>query len=253
MRTPKHPYGLRQLLRSVICLALLLSATASNAEINSVETCRTAIAEDPQVAREDASVWFRNGGGVPARLCEAAALEEMGANATAARILTGMAANPNRAMDAVLRATIFADGARLWLVSGRPDLTLEALRQAETLVVPDSDLIILRARAQAALDDWPAALVTVSPLAEQLPGNADLQALLAATLLENGKLPEAKEAAQRALTIEPALPQGLFQMAKAEAALGNTTEASRLLLQIINTWPNDPIADQARQQLQSLN
>ena len=97
------------------------------------------------------------GGGVPARLCEAAALAALGAHGTAARLLTSLAANPNRAISAGLRAVILTDGARQWLDAGRPDLARAALAEADQITVPDADRQILAARAAAAEADWPAA------------------------------------------------------------------------------------------------
>ncbi len=252
MRAPDPEYGLHLVLRSIFLLFLLCGAGAASADITSAETCRSAIAENPETAREDAAFWYRTGGGVAARLCEASALEAMGATATAARILTGIAENPNRAMDAVLRATVFTDGARLWLDAGRPDLTLEALRQAETLLVPGPDTVILRARAEAALGDWPAALATIGPVIEKRPDDAGVQAFLAAALQETGKYKEARAAATRALEIDPDQPYGLLQLAEADAALGDVSAASDTLFRLIDLYPDGQLAAVARQRLQSL-
>ena len=79
-------------------LLALLAAPPAHGEIRSAADCTAAVAADPAAAREDAALWQRTGGGVPARLCEAAALSALGANATAARLLTNLAENPNRAI-----------------------------------------------------------------------------------------------------------------------------------------------------------
>ena len=64
-----------------LVLAALLAAPGARAEIRSADECAAAVAADPAAAREDAAVWLRMGGGVPARLCEASALAALGAHA----------------------------------------------------------------------------------------------------------------------------------------------------------------------------
>ena len=143
-------------MRRLFLLALLAAAPA-HGEIRSAEDCAAAVAADPAAAREDAALWQRTGGGVPARLCEAAALSALGANATAARLLTNLAENPNRAIGRALRAVIFTDAARQWLDADQPDLAAAALDRADALAAAPPDRQVLRARVAAAAGDWPAA------------------------------------------------------------------------------------------------
>ena len=89
--------------------------------------------------------WWTAGG-------EAAALEAMGATASAARILTALASNPNRAMDRDLRLVTLADGARLWLAAGAPDEAGAALDAADQLVYLEPTRVNLQLAEERAPD-----------------------------------------------------------------------------------------------------
>lgn len=119
-------------MRRLLLLIALAPAPAA-AEITSTDECQAAVAADPAQAREDAAIWFRSGGGVAARLCEADALSALGAHTTAATLLTRVAENPNRAMNADLRVLVFGDAAAEWLAAERPDLTLATLTRPTRL------------------------------------------------------------------------------------------------------------------------
>src|SRR5690606_33746399 len=123
--------------------------------------------------------WTRRGGGAEARLCEAAALAAMGATATAARLLTALAANPNRAMGVQSRATALIDAARLWLDAGAPDLASEALDSAARLTPDEREIALVRADIAAAEGDWPAALAALDARLAADPEDAPARALRA--------------------------------------------------------------------------
>ena len=134
-------------MRRLFLIAAVISsvaAAASAEEITSADQCDAAVAANPASAREAAAVWYRLGGGTAARLCEASALEAMGADTTAAQLLTGVAQNTNRAMPLDLRATVLEDAGRLWLRAGRPDLTLETLASANRLTAADPDAHVVQ-------------------------------------------------------------------------------------------------------------
>ena len=243
-------------MRRLFLIALLAAAPISAgaaAEIRTPDECNAAIAADPAAAREAAAVWQRMGGGVPARLCEAAALAALGAHGTAARLLTSLAANPNRAISAGLRAVILVDGARQWLDAGRPDLARAALAEADKITVPGADRRILAARAAAAEADWPAAQAALEAALAERPDDALAHALLAAALRNqddpNGALAEAK----RAKALDPDLPEALFETGAALAETGDTARASQVWLELIAAHPDSSLAALARANLQRLN
>ncbi|MBA3324514.1 MAG: hypothetical protein H0T41_04335, partial [Rhodobacteraceae bacterium] len=141
--------------RAILVLALSLACAApGRADIRSAEACAAAVAADPEAAREEASLWTRLGGGAEAALCEALALEAMGAAGAAALLLTRLAENPNRALAPDLRLAILEDAARLWLVAGRPDLARATLDTLDALAPAPPERLMLRARVAAAAGDW---------------------------------------------------------------------------------------------------
>ncbi len=240
-------------MRWLLLLAALAAAPAARAEIRSAEACRAAVASNPAAAREEAAIWSRLGGGVPARLCEASALAAMGAHASAAELLTAMAANPNRAMSAGLRAIVLADGAREWLAAGRPDLARAALAEADKITDPDPDRQLLLARAAAAEADWPTARTTLEALLAAKPDDALAHALLAATLRHQHDPAAALAEAERARALDPDLPEALFETGAALAETGKPEAAATVWLELIDHHPDNALAPLARANLQRLN
>jgi tetratricopeptide (TPR) repeat protein len=240
-------------LRWLTALALLLLPAAAVAEIRSADACGPAIAADPALAREDAAVWSRMGGGLPARLCEAEALSALGAHATAAQLLTRVAESPNRAMTADLRATILGDAAAEWLDADRPDLARAVLLQVDSFADPTAERLMLRARAEAGVADWPAAQSSLEAALGLAPDDALAQALLAATLRQQDDALGAVVAADRSLRLDPDLPEALFEAGAARAETGDVAGASQFWLELLRTHPDSPLAAAARTNLQRLN
>ncbi|MEM8571192.1 MAG: hypothetical protein AAGG56_09815 [Pseudomonadota bacterium] len=221
-------------------------------EIRSVQECEAAIISDPQLAREDAGQWARSGGGVQAKICEAAALEALGATATAARLLEGVAANPGRAMPRDLRAVLFEDAARLWLEKDQPEFALAALDRADQISDAEPERLRLRARAAAAYGNWPEATEALDALIEVRPESARAHALRAASLRHEGRLTMALWSAQTALRLSPDLPEGQFEAGAAAAELQDMQEAKSHWLKLVRLYPDHPLADAARRNLAQL-
>ena len=233
-----------------VCLGL---ASPADAEIASTADCAAAIRADPATAREDAALWARTGGGVEARVCEAAALESLGAYATAARLLTALAENPNRAIGTSGRAVLFEDAARLWLDAGQASLARAALASADRLTEAPPRRLMLRARAEAASGDWSAARATLDAVLAAEPGSAMALSLRAATARRLGDPAAALADAESARALDPALPEAIFETAAALAETGRVSEAGDLWLDLIRLQPDSPLAEAARRNLQSLN
>ena len=240
-------------MRRLFLLALLAAAPAARAEIASTEACAAAVAADPAAAREDAALWFRTGGGVAARLCEATALAALGAHATAAELLTNLALNPNRAMSETLRAIVLADAAAQWLDAGQPDLAAVALDRADALAAAGPDRLVLRARVAAAAGDWPAAEAALRAALAAAPDDALAHALLAAALRNAGDPAAALPEAEQALRLAPELPEALFETGAALAETGDTARAADLWLRLIEAHPESGLTPLARANLQRLD
>jgi len=230
----------------------MATPAAAEVTIAAPEDCAPAIAADAAAAREAAAVWSRLGGGVPARLCEAAALEAMGATANAAVLLTRLAENPNRALGADLRTTIFGDAARAWLRVERPDLARAALASAATIAPPDAGRLLLTTRAAAAEADWAAARDALDTLLAANPAHALGHALRAAALRHLGEPQAALTEAEAALARDPTLPEALFEAGAAQAELGDRAAAAEFWLRLIDQDPTTDLARLAQRNLQVL-
>ncbi len=238
---------------TVLAAAALLAASPAAAEIRSPQACDTAIAADPAAAREEAAVWTRLGGGTAAELCEAAALEAMGAAGSAARLLTALGQDRRRAHPLDLRVAILADAARLWLAADRPDLALQTLDAADRLAPTVPARLELRARIAAAAEDWPAATAALDALIAADPKDAAARALRAGALRRAGDAPAARTEAAAALALAPDLPAALFEAGAAAAETGDIAAAEAAWLRLIAAHPDDPLATFARRNLAGLN
>jgi hypothetical protein len=219
---------------------------ALTAEIRSAAACGPAVAADAEAAREAASHWYRHGGCAEARLCEAAALEALGAHATAAALLTRLAENPNRVLPRHLRGAILADAARLWVAAGRPETARAALASAARLAPPDAAADLTAARAAAALGDWKDARDALDRVLAEEPGHALARALRAATLRAAGEAESALAEARAALAASPDLAEARFEEAAALAELDRTEAAVAAFLDLAADTPDHDLAPLAR-------
>jgi tetratricopeptide (TPR) repeat protein len=233
-----------------LALAALAAAPAA-AEIRSAADCAAAIAEDAAAAREAAAVWTRLGGGAEAEICEAAALEAMGAMGAAALILTELAENRRRALPAALRLAVYEDAARLWLADGRPELAVQVLDNLDRLAPATPDRLRLRARVAAEAGDWPQATAALDALIAAAPDDARARALRAASLRLGGAPYAARAEAEAALALDPDLPEGLFEAAAAAAETGDRAAAATLWRRLIAAHPDHELATLARRNLAS--
>lgn len=241
-------------MRRLIAAALFATTLPwpAAAAITNTDECKAALAGDPATAREDAAVWERNGGGVPARLCSAAALAALGAHATAAQMLTGIAESPNRAMSTSLRVQVLVDAADQWLAAGKPGIAREALGRADKLALPDARRLVLTARVAAAEADWPTAETALRAALTTAPDDAATHALLAAALRNQGDATAALPEADRAAALAPDLPEALFELGAARAEIGDSRGAAKAWLTLIEKHQDSSLAGLARLNLQRL-
>ncbi len=225
----------------------------NDSEITSAAECEAEIARAPSTAREKAALWYRLGGGVEARLCEASALEAMGADATAAQLLTQVAQNPNRVMDLDLRATTYEDAARLWQRVGRPDLARDALLSANRLTDPTAERWVSLARAQAGVENWPQARDALDKALALDPDDPISLALRAATRRHLDDTEGALADADKALEIAPDRPEALFEKGAALATMGDMPGAAAAWTRLIELHPDSDLAAPTRRNLQRLS
>lgn len=232
--------------------ALLVLAGPADAAIRSMAECRAAIAADANRAREEAAQWVRFGGGAEARVCEARALEALGARKNAAVILTETASDRGNGLPAATRANLLREAGRLWLALGEPALANATLSAVLEIVKEDADTLALRAEALGRLRLWPAAVDDLTRALALDPARADILALRAAARRRTEDKAGALADAEAALAILPHLPEALFEKGASLALLGRTDAALDVWFRLIELHPDSEMAALARRNIQQL-
>lgn len=215
--------------------------------------CRQRIAQNPTLAREEAAIWSTFGGGAEALVCEARALEELGARTSAARILTEVATDRGNGLPAATRALLLREAGRLWLVTRQPRLTIKTLTSANELARADIETLSMLAEAHAQLGEWDNALQELTEGLELDPTRADLMTLRAAAKRKSGDPAGALTDSEAALRLLPAYMEAMFEKGAALALLDRMPEALDVWFKLIELDPDGPMADLARRNIQRLS
>ncbi len=229
-------------------IALTLSVEAQ--EVRTYEDCLALVQQSPERAREEAARWERFGGGDAALHCEAAALDAMGATASAAQKLDELArhgALPDQA-----RGEVLGQAAELWRESGQLDAANVSINQALTLAPRNAALLEIRALLAAADEDWNAALIDLNSSLAIEPDNAQRLALRAAARRRLGDLDQAKTDAEAAIKANPKLAAGWFELGAAQAEMGQTDAAKDTWMEAIRLDPDGASGGMARMSLEKI-
>mgnify|MGYP000728280120 CR=1 FL=1 len=135
------------------------------------EACLEKIADDASEAYEDALIWQSQGGGRRARHCVAMALFALGHEDEGAFRLEKLAKSPDGGTPA-MRAGYYVESADMWMSAGMPKNALMATEKGLKVSKKHTDLLIAKARAQAALDKWMEAEKTLNTVLSAEPTNA---------------------------------------------------------------------------------
>lgn len=214
----------RQLLGFLGLIALSSPLTAYSEDLTSQfdqkhHDCLQRIAEDSELAFEEAMIWVDDGGGRRAKHCVAMALYARGHEAEAAHRLDNLA----KASDggtSEMRADFFSEAANFWLVAEKPDRAYKSATDGLTLKVNHIDLRIARARAYAMSGYYEYAETDLTSVLVFDPKHAAALRYRADTKFQQGRLNEAK------IDIENSLA---YDSASVETALlrGKINEAIR--------------------------
>ncbi|MEO0387075.1 MAG: hypothetical protein AAF281_06025 [Pseudomonadota bacterium] len=128
--------------------------------LRTLAECARALDKDPAAAREAAARWRVLGDGAPARICEAYALEALGAERLAAVRLTDLAQDRGVVLSAAERGKLLEEAAALWSALGAPQIARDALASAARLGAPVAGAL---AAAEAQLGNWSAVLAALGP------------------------------------------------------------------------------------------
>ena len=184
------------------------------------KTCLERIAEDNELAFEEAMIWQDEGGGRRAKHCVAMALYALGHEDEAAARLDSLAIASDGGTK-LMRADFYAEAANFWLVDGQADRAYKSASEGLKLRKDHVDLRIARARAYAMLERYDYAETDLTSVLKFSPNNPDALRYRADAKMKQGRLDEAKIDIENALQADPS---------KLETALlrGQINEAIRL-------------------------
>ncbi len=184
------------------------------------KACLERIAEDNELAYEEAMIWQDEGGGRRAKHCVAMALYALGHEDEAANRLDSLAIASDGGTKK-MRADFYAEAANFWLVAGEAERAYKSASEGLKLRKDHVDLRIARARAYALLERYDYAETDLTSVLKFSPNNADALRYRADAKMKQGRLSEAKTDIESALRADPT---------KVETALlrGQINEAIRL-------------------------
>jgi predicted Zn-dependent protease len=140
------------LLSGLPALADEVNKTESDFEAHHV-VCLEKIADDAELAYEDAMIWQSQGGGRRARHCVAMTLFALGHADEAAFRLDKLAKSPDGGSPQ-MRAGYYVEAADMWINAELPGKAYDSATAGLKIVESDVDLRIARARAHAAMGRW---------------------------------------------------------------------------------------------------
>ncbi|TNE61492.1 MAG: tetratricopeptide repeat protein [Alphaproteobacteria bacterium] len=216
-----------------------------------------------------ALVWQGQGGGVPARHCEALGLYHMGEYAEAAirlvkiaedmRVGKGMPVKGDKRLvaDAPMLADMYDQAANAWLMAGETiraeDAIMLALAVVPTGSAQERELLIDRARVAAADQDFTMALSDLKKVLAEDPGRKDILVLVASAARGVGQYAEASAALQAYMEAFPDEPSAYLELGNLNHALGNIEDARKAWLKVLLITETGPDADAARDNLEKLD
>lgn len=236
--------------------ALLAIAVASGAEAQQVrdaEACQTLADADAAQAVEAAKEWRRYGGGPAAVLCEALALEALGALSTAAQRLESLALPDDSLFGPADRVALLELAAGFRLRDGDPAGARTALDKAVLLDPEAAQARALRARAAAKAGDPDTALGDLDVALAAMPGDVPSRVLRARLRRESGEPEAALVDADAAVAADPNHAEGWLEKGEAEVDLARKDAARESLLTAVSLDRDGPFGDRARAALQRLD
>ena len=195
--------------------------------------CLERIAEDQELALEEAMIWRDQGGGGRARHCEAMALFALGYEGEAAARLDALAESGEGGSEAS-RLKYRAEAADLWITAGDATRAYASATAGLAMDERHADLRIARARAYGLNGRYDYAETDLSTVIAFHPDNAEAWRYRADARLRQDKLSDAKLDVERSLdldltSVETALLRGKINEAirLAEAAEDTPPDADR--------------------------
>jgi len=238
-------------LRAVL-LAALAAGAAADAAAGRYDDCVALAARDPARALDEATAWGPDGGGAPARHCQALALIGLGRFGDAAAVLDELAAASAEA-PADHRALLYAQTGNAWLLADQADRAEAAFDGALALVPATPTILIDRARARAEQENYWEAVDDLGAALDIDPERTEAYVLRAAAYRRLGIAELARDDVKRALALDQDNPDAVIERALLALSAGDATAARSDFGRVLVTAPGSPAADIARAFLAELD
>ena len=214
---------------------------------NRYERCVELARRNPGTAVDQATAWYKDGGGAGALHCEALALTDLKRYPDAAAKLE--AAAHEQGLGAPMRSELLDQAGNAWLLAHRPDKADAALSAALSFTPQDEDTLADRARARGLSKDWSGAEADLSAVLSLDPNRADALVLRASARHAQGRLLDARADIDHALDIDPGYPEALVERGTMKFEAGDTTGARADWQQVINDAPGTAASAEAATRL----
>lgn len=257
------------LLASFNAGALLANQQSNDGEQNRYGRCVNLAEKAPDKGINDALVWQLDGGGVPARHCEALGLFYAGEYSEAAVRLEGIAEDmrigrgmPVRRDErstatASMLADTYGQAANAWLLGGelvRAEASIgQALALVPTGTALELSLRVTRARIAAAEEDFALALSELETVLKANPRRTDLLLFVAAAARATENYARAEAALDRYMEIYPDNPSAFLERGNLMDARGNAAAARLAWLKVLSLVQAGPDAEAARANIERVD
>lgn len=162
------------------------------------KVCLEKIADDAELAYEDAMIWQDEGGGRRARHCVAMTLFALGHADEAAFRLDKLAKSPDGGSPE-MRVGYYVEAADMWINAELPRKAYDSATEGLKIIKTDVNLRIARARAYAAMGRWDYAEIDLTNALGYEPDNPRALRYRADARKRQNKLALAKADIDRAL------------------------------------------------------
>ncbi|MCR9214153.1 MAG: tetratricopeptide repeat protein [Proteobacteria bacterium] len=238
---------------SVAAVPIVFSASAQQRDEQAeYQACLTLTKREPEMAFESALAWKGEGGGYPARHCEALALVALKKYHIAAPRLEELA--EDMANDgSPLAIAILSQAANVWLLEGDASRGY-FVASAGLDIDPDNvDLLIDRSRMSAKLEDYQAARTDLDRALQVDPSRTDAMTFRAAAWRQLGNNERALEDVELALSLTPDLPDALIERGILYRQTGRKDLARKDWMKVLDLSPYSVAGDTARINLENLD
>lgn len=212
------------------------------------EHCLAMLANDPAGASALAEGWMASGGGPGAAHCGALAQIALGQPEAGASRLESLARDDKTAPD-LARASLLGQAVQARLMAGQPEQALSAANTALGLAPDDTELLIGRASAEAALDRPTAAIQDLDHALAVDPQRVDALVQRAAAWRRLSRLDLAADDVGRAVELDPDEPEALLERGILRQRRGDRAGARADWQKAREIDPNSVTAELADQNL----